>query len=1144
MFVHLHNHSDYSLLDGACRIGALIQTALDHGSPAVALTDHGNLFGALEFYVRAREAGIKPLIGCELYMAPGSRFEKKPGRGGEGRYHLVLIAKNQEGYRNLSYLASEGFLTGFYYKPRIDKELLAQHAKGLICLSSCLKGEIPQLLVENNIDAAREATLFYRGVFGDDFYLELHRHGLRDQDRIIPHLVQIAQDYRIKMVATNDAHYMLREHAVPHDILLCVGTQAKRDDAKRMRFDSQEFYFKSPAEMEALFADLPEAIINTLEIADKCSLDIDLKSRHFPVFKLADQAEVPDADAFLREFVEKGFRRRYGDQPDPLTRQKLEQELAVISQTGFSNYFLIVWDFVRWAKEHKIPVGPGRGSAAGSVVSYCLGITNLDPIKYGLIFERFLNPERVSPPDIDIDFSDDRREEVIQYVREKYGAESVCRITTFGRMAAKSAVRDVARALNLTYAEADRIARLIPEGPKVTLESAIKEVPDLRDLISSDPRCREVIDNALIIEGAVRHAGTHAAGVVIAPGLMTDFIPVYKQSDDNEVYTQYDMHWIDAVGLLKMDFLGLQTLQELDLTVKSLRRRGIEVDLDNLPLEDQKVLDLFGEGRTVGVFQFESSGMRDNLMKLKPERIEDLLAMNALYRPGPMQFIDEYITCRHGRRQPSYLHPKLEPILQETYGVIVYQEQVIRIATDLGGFSLGKADNLRWAMSKKKLEMMLALKEDFIRGCVANDIPKASAEAIFSVCEQFANYGFVKAHAAGYALIAYQCAYLKTYYPADFLASCLTVRRRNPNQVLKLLSECRKYEIPTLPPDLNESEYGFVAAPKGIRFGLAAVRNVGDAAAAAIVEAGEKFGPFTSLHHFLTSADLRVVNRKVVESLVDAGAFDAMGPNRATLQASLTSALAYAQAIQTERLRGQTTLFGGVGVDPAVHIPPPQFQYLNEWPLVELQAREKRVLGYYVSSHPLDQYQKDLENLTTHRLADREEFHDGLNIRLGAVITSVKFRPTRTGDKMAVLVVEDLTGSMEALVFNQAIQNCNGLIEADKLVGLVGKISRNSAEDEPKLRVDEIIPLEQAMEKWGNTVRIKLDCERLTETLIIRLEQVLAANPGNCPVYMDVRAVSGGLRTYRVGRFTVRPAPEMIERLTELLGGDRVQVRR
>ncbi len=1145
-FVHLHNHTDYSLLDGACRIPELVQATLDHKSPAVAITDHGNVFGALEFYAKVKDAGLKPIVGCELYMAPGSRKVKTPGRAGELRYHQVLLAKNLTGYKNLIRLSSEGYLSGFYYKPRIDKELLSEYHEGLICLSSCIQGEIPRLILDDDPDGAREAAEFYKALFGDDFYIELHRHGLPQQEKVLPGLVELARDLDVKLVATNDVHYLKREHAAAHDILLCVGTQSQYDDPKRLRFNSEEFYLKHPDEMIELFADLPEAISTTLEIADKIDLELPLNQRHYPVFPLPDEAGLKP-DEYLARLAKEGFERRFDGSPPEGASERLKTELSVIAQTGFADYFLIVWDFVRWAKENGIPVGPGRGSAAGCLVSYCLGITNLDPIQYDLIFERFLNPERVSPPDIDIDFSDDRREEVIGYVRDKYGHDSVCRIITFGRMAAKSAVRDVGRALGLSYGEADRIARLIPEwGRDVTIDRALSEVPELRALIDSDPRYRQLIEHTRLVEGAVRHASTHAAGVVICPGPTVDLIPVYKQTDEDEIYTQFDMNWLDAAGLLKMDFLGLQTLQEIELTIQALRRRGIEVDLDSISLEDTEVFRLFTEGDTIGVFQFESSGMRENLMKLKPEQLEDLIAMNALYRPGPMQMIDEFIACRHGRRKVSYLHPKLEPILNKTYGVIVYQEQVIRIATELAGLSLGKADNLRWAMGKKKMDLMKSLQAEFIGGCMANGIKMRTAEAIYAACEQFANYGFVKAHSAGYALIAYHCAYLKRYHPADYLAACLTVRSKSSGQVMKLLAECRAQGIAVLPPDINESEEGFVATPQGIRFGLAAIKNVGEAAIKAIIEGREQVVQFSSLYNFLTTVDLRAVNRKVVESLIDAGTFDALGPNRATLLVSLPSATAYAQAIHDERLRGQTTIFAGGDSDEeggaALGLQLPELRFTEELPASELQSREKEVLGYYISSHPLERFEREVEGLASHRLADRDEFKDGLKIRMCGVVGSVRKRLTRQGESMAVAQVEDLTGSIECLVFPSVYQKCSGLLESDRLVGLAGRVSRQDANEEPKLKVEELIELERAAERWGQSVRIRLPHELVTEPLVERLEQILAGNSGICPVYIELTYPDSAVKTLKVGRFKVSPAPELLDRLSELVGAEQVSL--
>lgn len=1136
-FVHLHNHSDYSLLDGLCKIKDLLSVSVERNAPAVALTDHGNMFGALEFYTQAQKLGIKPIVGCELYMTPEDRTIKKTSKAGGLRYHIVLLAKNYIGYKNLTTLASEAYTTGFYYKPRIDKQLLLDHREGLICLSACINGEIPQLVLNGNMDVALETAKFYKEIFGDDFYLEIQRHGMPEQEKIIPGLAQLAEDLNIKLVATNDTHYLHQEHSEAHDILLCVGTQSKVDDENRMRFSGNEFFLKTSEQMSNIFQDFPDAISNTLEIAEKCDLEIKLDEAHYPVFHIPgnDNPTLKDADIYLRELALEGFGKRYGLNPSQESIDRFELEMKVILETGFSNYFLIVWDFVHWAKEQGVPVGPGRGSAAGCLVSYCLGITNLDPLKYDLLFERFLNPERISPPDIDIDFSDDRREEVIKYVRDKYGDDSVCRITTFGKMAAKSAVRDVARVVGLSIQEANSIAKLIPDGPNVKLGESIEQTSELKNQINSDPRFKKVIEHALTIEGSVRHSGTHAAGVVICPGRTVDYIPVYKMGGEGEEYTQYDMNWVDKLGLLKMDFLGLQTLTELDMTVKALQKRGVEIDLDNLDLADEKVFKVFSDGATIGVFQFESGGMRENLTKLKPTRIEDLIAMAALYRPGPMDNIPEYIACSHGVRKPSYLHEKLEPILRETHGVIIYQEQVMRTATDLAGFTLGKADILRKAMGKKKEKLMLELKPEFIDGCVANSIQKKTAEEIWDLLLRFANYGFVKAHAAGYALIAYQCGFLKAYHRPEYLASCLTVRRRNPGMMMKLLAECRAGNVPVLPPDINESASEFVATPLGIRFGLFAVKNVGDAAVNAIVAAQSKHGPFRSIHHFLTSVDLRVANKKVHESLIQSGAFDSLGVNRATLFESLPGAMAYSQAMQDERDQGQTTLFGGFGVDPMVHIPPPNFHTRDEWETEDIQSREKEMLGYYVTSHPLEKYKSEIDGLTKFALEDKEEFSDGLEVKICGVITTVSTRVTKRGEKWAILSVEDLSGSIECLVFPKVLTDVQDMLVADNLVAMAGRISHDNNE-ETKLRVEQIIPLDQAAEKWGQSLFIQLNYMQVNDNLLAKLETVFKSHSGRRPVFINVNYENGTSHTLKVGDFAVITTSELLHRIKEIVG--------
>jgi DNA polymerase-3 subunit alpha len=1081
-----------------------------------------------------------------MYVANGSLFEKRPGPSGEQRYHLTLLAKNSVGYRNLAKLCSEGFLSGFYYKPRIDKELLAEYSEGLICMTGCLSGEIPQILLSGNMDIAIEAVNFYKGLFGEDFYIETFNHGIDEETRVRPLMAELGEHTGVKLVATNDAHYLKKEHAPVHDVLLCVGTQSKRDEENRFRFNGKEFYLKTPEEMAELFADYPQALETTLEIADKCNLEITLGESHFPLFNLPKPDQT--ADEFLIEEARKGLIKRFPDGASEEAEKRLEYELDIIKQTGFANYFLITADFVNWAKEQDIPVGPGRGSAAGCLVSYCLGITNINPLKYDLIFERFLNPERVSPPDIDIDFSDDRREEVIKYVRDKYGADSVCRIITFGTMATRSSVRDVARAMGLTYLEADKIAKLIPENVKDnSITKSMNEVPELKRLVQSDPRFIELMENAAIIEGSVRHVGTHAAGVVICPGPTVDFIPVCKQSDDNEVYTQYDMNWIDALGLLKMDFLGLQTLQELDLALKALKRGGIDIDFDDkdAQLDDPETFKLFGDGDTIGVFQFESGGMRKNLVKLKPERLEDLIAMNALYRPGPMANIPDFIDRKHGQKKLTYLHPLLEPILKDTYGVIVYQEQVIRIATDLGGFSLGKADNLRKAMGKKIPELMKSFGEEFTNGCISNGIDKKTAEAIYALMAQFAEYGFVKAHSAGYAVIAYQCAYLKSHYPAEYLAACLTVRSQRSDQVMKLLAECRSHYIPILPPDINESDNGFVATTEGIRFGMAAVKNVGEAAVKAILAAREEIEAFTSLHHFLATVDLRVINKRVIESLIEAGAFDRLGPNRATLLASLPGVTAYANAVQDEKLRNQTSFFSSSGSDNEegrVSLPLPELHQMEEWQDRELQSREKAVLGYYISSHPLAKYKREIDALTTHRLADKDEFITNAKIKICVIISSVDIKFNKNGAQWAILKMEDLTGSIEAVIYSKEFKEFHDMLEPDRMIGIEGYIQRRDESEEPNIRVEKVIDINNAVEKWGGAISISLQSERVNAPMVDRLEKIVITNEGNCPLYIDLLYPGGDKKKLKLERYKVLPVPELIKKLNDLVGENQIQI--
>ncbi len=844
-YVHLHNHSHYSLLDGACKIDALTNAAVENNMPALALTDHGNMFGAVEFYKTARKKDLKPIIGVEAYVAPGSRKERKSDKKiSDTSFHLVLLAKNLAGYRNLMRLVSIGYLEGFYYRPRVDKEMLQKYSEGLIALSACLKGEVPYYLLKKGYDAAKQSALEYREIFKDDYYLEIHNHGIDEENLVREGLRELGGELSIPLVATNDIHYLKREHYLPHDVLICLQTGKDRDDPKRLRYTTDQIYFKSQSEMAQSFSEFQSALDITSEIAEKCNLELDFDTTYLPKFEIPENEGVDSLADYLKKLTYEGAKNRFGEITQEVD-ERLNHELNIINEMGYPSYFLIVMDFIRYAKSKCIPVGPGRGSAAASLVSYCLEITNINPLQYNLIFERFLNPERVNMPDIDIDFCYERREEIIEYVKDKYGEENVTQIITFGTMAARAVIRDVGRVLKISYGDVDRIAKMIPAVPNMTLDKALEAVPDLKKLAKQD-EYRQLVDYSKTLEGLARHASTHAAGVVITPDELTNYTPIYKSSQ-GDVTTQYDMKILEDIGVLKMDFLGLRTLTVLDKTLKTLSQKGIEIELNEIPLDDKETYEIFSKGETVGIFQFESSGMRDYLRKLKPQVFEDLIAMNALYRPGPMEWIDDFIKRRHSQKKIEYLHPLMEPVLKETYGVIVYQEQVMRIASELAGFSMGNADLLRRAMGKKKAELMAEQRSLFLEGCEKKNIEKKLANEIFDLMDKFAGYGFVKPHSTCYALIAFQTAYLKKHHPAEFMAATLSSEMGSKNRVVILVDECKRMGITVEPPDVNASYFDFIVKDNAIRFGLGAVKNVLQPTQAVVLVAGDEVLRHTDL---------------------------------------------------------------------------------------------------------------------------------------------------------------------------------------------------------------------------------------------------------------------------------------------------------
>jgi len=1122
-FVHLHVHSEYSLLDGAARLEELVEAAASLGMPALALTDHGVMYGVVDFYKAAKARGIKPILGCEVYVAPRSRFDKEPHRD-NFQYHLVLLAENEIGYRNLMALVSAAYLEGFYYKPRVDKELLARHREGLIALSSCLAGEIPTLLLNGQEEKAFEVAGWYREVFAPSgFFLELQDQGLPGQSKVNAGLINLARKLGIALVATNDVHYVRREQARLQDVLLCIQTGKTLQEEQRLRFITPEFYLKSRAEMEELFGEVPEALDNTLEIAERCSFDFEFGRLHLPEYRVPP-GETPSS--YLRQLCYEGLKRRYLP-PTREAQERLEHELNIIERMGYQGYFLIVWDLVNFAKKRGIPVGPGRGSAAGSLVAYCLGITNIDPLRYNLLFERFLNPERVSMPDIDIDFCFERRDEVIEYVRQKYGEDHVAQIITFGTMAARAAVRDVGRVLGWPVAEVDRIAKLVPAELGITLDRALEVSPELRGLYQNSNRVRELLDTARAVEGLPRHASIHAAGLVITPEPLVRYIPLQKTGD--AITTQFPMQTVEELGLLKMDLLGLRTLTVIGHTVEMVRKQGKEIDIENLPLDDRKTYELLSTGESTGIFQLESSGMRSLLRSLKPERMEDIIALVALYRPGPLGsgMVEDFIQRKHGLVPVTYPHPDLEPVLKETYGVILYQEQVMQIAHLMAGYTLGQADELRRAMGKKKPEEMARHRNQFIEGAAKKGYDPGLAAHIFDLMEYFAGYGFNKSHSAAYALVAYQTAYLKAHHPAEFMAALLSSVSQHLEKVAPYLEECRRLGIKVLPPDINESGVDFSVGDGHIRFGLAAIKNVGRAAVEAILAAREAGGPFTSLADFCRRVDLQVVNRRVLESLIRCGAFDSLGKGRKPLLEALDACIEAASQTQSDRKKGQVSLLDMVGAT----LEDPSLPEVPEFSQEEILAMEKELLGFYLSGHPLEPYTKSLRRLTTHTLAGLTELADGAPVVVGGVLVGFRKVITRRGEPMAYLVLEDFGGQVEVLVFPRVYERCRDWLFKDQVLLVEGRVDRE--EEGVKVLADH---LERLPKDEMPSLYLKIEEGRGLK----ELQMVLAAHPGPHPVYFYFPEKRRRLLAKR--KYWVTLAPPLLKKLVDILGQDRVKV--
>jgi DNA polymerase-3 subunit alpha len=1142
-FVHLHVHTHYSLLDGATRIEALMRRAKEWNMPAVAITDHGNMFGVVEFYMAARKAGIKPIIGCEAYLASTHRKVKEPSESKDS-FHLLLLAMNLEGYRNLIRLATIGYTEGFYRRPRIDKEVLREFSAGLICTSTCVGAEIPQALIRKDRATAEKLAETYLQIFGPDrFFIELQDHHLPEQRAINPELADMARKLGVAVIATNDVHYLDPDDAEAHDILCCINTGSRVDEANRFKFGSQQFYFKSAEEMAALFPAYPEALANTLHVAGMCNVEIDMSKRYAPVFRVPENVKSGsgsplDPAGYLRRLVEEGAQRRYGE-VSPELRERMEYELEVITSKGFAGYFLIVWDCVRYAVERGIPVG-ARGSACSSVIAHALGISAPDPIRYDLYFERFLDPDRDEMPDIDLDICQDGRMELIEYVRRKY--DHVAQIITFGTLKAKAVIKDVARVLGVSFDQANQLTKLIPNELNITLDKAIAQEPELKKRYETDASVRRVVDIGRRLEGIARNSGVHAAGVVIADQPLVDFLPLCKASGQDVIVTQFDGPTVEKVGLLRMDFLGLKTLSILERARRLAERStGKPIDLEHLDINDPKVYELFARGDTRGVFQFESGGMRDVIMRMKPNRIQDLIAANALFRPGPMEYIPDYIARKHGApwRTP---HPIMDEILAETYGIMVYQEQVSRIVNRLGGIELKSAFRLAKAISKKKTDMIESMRRRFVGGCWSNKVPEDTAERIFDDIVKFGGYAFNKAHSTGYALVAYQTAWMKAHFPVEFMAALMTYEMSSIEKVAEYRQECQAMGIDLQPPDVNATECDFVAEGRSIRFGLGAVKGVGAKAVSAIVEERQKGGPFKSLLDFCERVDLSTVNRGAIEALICAGAFDRTGGIRKAMFDSLETAMAAGQEFQRDRRNGQMSIFGDMQTLTRSSLGSTRKRDADEeWTEAEMLAREKEVLGFYVTSHPLARYESLINACGTARTIDLSRYKDGDAVVVGGMVTNLRTIVSRNsrngGRQMGIVTLEDLHGKVDALVFPEELAAHRPLLVPDSVVFLEGTVDRKR--EEPSIRVARVVGADAAAAAFGQALVINVRPSSAIDDLL----RILKSHRGDCPVYLNVRTERGDLVQIRGGgSYQVRCGPELLSALDGVLGGNQVHV--
>ena len=1141
-FTHLHVHTQYSMLDGAIRIADLIETTKQFGMDAVAVTDHGAMYGALEFYEKAKKAGIKPLVGCEFYMAENGMHLHD--RSGGHNFHLVALAMNETGYRNLMKLTSLAQTKGFYYRPRIDRQTLYQHHEGLIVLSACLKGEIPWRLTHGDPNGARARTLEMQKVFGDRLYLEIQENGLAEQTVANQGLMALADELGIKLVATNDCHYLTQEESYAHEVLLCIQTGKTINDPNRFRFNTNQLFFKSGDEMAAQFDYCREALSNTLEVAERCNLELKFGDNHFPIFPVqaGETLETVFAQACWDGFKERLDHMRELGPVDAETektyRDRLTHEVHVIQQMGFSGYFLIVADFINWAKRQKIPVGPGRGSGAGSLAAYCMAITDIDPIPYGLLFERFLNIERVSMPDFDIDFCKDRRDEVLGYVRQRYGGdEYVAQIVAYGSMKARAVLRDVGRVLDIPLPVVDRIAKLVPEELKITLKKAIEKEPRLREAMKDD-EVRELLTISQTLEGLARHKSTHAAGVVISPTPMVDYLPVCI-GPNKEILTQYDMKYTEKTGLIKFDFLGLKTLTVIDRALKLIGYDlGTKVDLRKIPMNDPKTFALLCRGDSLGVFQLESDGMRELLIKMQPEQFSDLIALVALYRPGPLDsgMVDTFVETKHGRKPADYPLPQIKSVLQETYGVIVYQEQVMKISNILAGYSLGDADILRRAMGKKIPEVMEKERGKFMAGAKVSNIPEDKAKYIFDLMAKFAGYGFNKSHSAAYALIAYQTAYLKAHYPAQFLAALLSCDVENTDKVVKYISECRQEKIEVLPPDINESFNDFTVINDRIRFGLAAVKNVGGAALDSILAERKEGGHYRSLADFCSRIDSAKVNRKVIESLIKAGAFDSLNQNRRQYMEVLDQCIERAKAVQRDRMSGQMNLFAigqpAAKQNGAMEVELPA---VEDWPNLERLAFEKETVGFFLTGHPLEGVMEDLRRVADTDIAGAEKLRDGEVVRIGGLLAGYKEHKSKKGERMAFTVLEDMSSSIEVIVFPSTFAECAALLTSDQPLIVLGTVQQG--ERGAKIVAQEVKGLAETLEQSTERAVITLRAGSTSRQHMLELKELLYLHHGATPVLLTLHFDHRGEVDIQVLKdMAIRPSTDLFHQITRLCG--------